>query len=242
VPVQQARKSTLSGRVIEEFERLIGSGEWALGARIPAEPELMAALDVSRNTVREAVRALVHAGMLDARPGDGTYVVAADELGAAFARRVRRGQALEIIEVRLMIERDAAGLAARRRTEPELRMLQSAYQAQASAFARGDRAACVEAELAFHAAVVDAAHNALLSQLYAQMTAAVRQSIETGVGADMANTEHVTMHDTLMDAIRDQDPERAELAATQHLASAAESLAREEPLTGEELPASKERL
>jgi DNA-binding FadR family transcriptional regulator len=221
MPVQQAPRSTLSGRVIDEFERLIGSGEWPLGEKIPAEPELMAALGVSRNTVREAVRALVHTGMLVARPGDGTYVTATDSLGAALARQFRQGKALELIEVRRMIERDAAGLAAARRSAEELHDLRALFRAQSEALAAGDRDAYLDAELAFHAAVVDAAHNATLSQLYAQMTASVRESIELGLDTGMEHAEHVILHDALLDAITAQDPPQAEAAATRHLASAA---------------------
>lgn len=155
---------------------MIGSGGWPLGEKIPAEPELMAALGVSRNTVREAARALVHAGLLDARPGDGTYVTATDGLGAALAAE--------------------------------------------------DRDTYLEAELAFHAAVADTAHNALLSQLYAQMTASVRESIDFGLDVGMAGAAHFTLHDTLLDAIAAQDATRAEAAATRHLASAAAAVSR----------------
>jgi DNA-binding FadR family transcriptional regulator len=226
VPVQHAARATLSARVVEELERMIGSGEWPLGEKIPAEPELTAALGVSRNTVREGVRALVHAGLLDARPGDGTYVTATDGLGAALARRLRGGKALEIIEVRLMIERDAAGLAAQRRSDQEMAGLRTLYREQTAALAAGDRDTYLEAELAFHAAVADTAHNALLSQLYAQMTASVRESIDFGLDVGMAGAAHFTLHDTLLDAIAAQDATRAEAAATRHLASAAAAVSR----------------
>jgi DNA-binding FadR family transcriptional regulator len=222
VPVQQAERSTLSGRVIGELERLIGSGEWQLGQKIPAEPELMASLGVSRNTVREAVRALVHEGLLDARPGDGTYVTATDGLGAALARRFRQGKALEIIEVRRMIERDAAGLAATRRSERDLDTLRELFRAQQAALSAGDRDAYLHAEIAFHAAVVDAAHNVLLSQLYAQLTASIQESIKFGAdAADTERTAHVTLHDALLAAIATRDAPRAEAAATRHLESVA---------------------
>ena len=227
MPVQQAQRSTLSTRVIGELERLIGSGEWQLGQKIPAEPELMAALGVSRNTVREAVRALAHEGLLDARPGDGTYVTATDSLGAALARRFRQGKALEIIEVRRMIERDAAGLAATRRSAQDLDTLRELFRAQQAALSAGDLDAYLRAELAFHAAVVDAAHNALLSQLYAQMTASIQESIKFGADAAAGHTAHVTLHDTLLTAIVAQDATGAEAAATRHLASVEELLARE---------------
>jgi DNA-binding FadR family transcriptional regulator len=227
VPVQHTERTTLSGRVIAELERLIGSGEWQLGQKIPAEPELMAALGVSRNTVREAVRALVHEGLLDARPGDGTYVTATDGLGAALARRFSQGKALEIIEVRRMIECDAAGLAATRRTERDLETLRELMLAQQAARSAGDREAVLRTEFQFHAAVVDAAHNALLSQLYAQMTASIQESIKFGADAAAGHTAHVTLHDTLLTAIVAQDATGAEAAATRHLASVEELLARE---------------
>ena len=80
-----------SGRVCDEvmtqLEGLIESGEWPVGSKIPAEPELVAALGVGRNTVREAVRALEHAGLLEPRRGDGTYVRATSGLRAAILRR-----------------------------------------------------------------------------------------------------------------------------------------------------------
>jgi DNA-binding FadR family transcriptional regulator len=220
--------------VIAELERLIGSGEWQLRQKIPAEPELMAALGVSRNTVREAVRALVHEGLLDARPGDGTYVTATDGLGAALARRFSQGKALEIIEVRRMIECDAAGLAATRRSERDLETLRELMHAQQAARSAGDREAVLRTEFQFHAAVVDAAHNALLSQLYQQMTASVRESIR--FGAD-ARTEHAkagpehrahATHDNLLAAIVAQDAPGAEDAAARHLASV-EKVIVEEP-------------
>jgi DNA-binding FadR family transcriptional regulator len=59
----------------------------------------------------------------------------------------------------------------------------------------------------------------MLSQLYAQMTASVRESIDVGYGAAMANPEHITLHDELLTAIAGQDVHRAESAATRHLAS-----------------------
>jgi len=227
VPVQQTRRSTLSRQVISELERLINSGEWPLDQKIPAEPELMAALGVSRNTVREAVRALVHTGLLDARPGDGTYVTATDGLGAALARQFRHAKALEILEVRRMIERDAAGLAATRRSEQDLAALRTLISTQETALSTGSREAYLDAELAFHAAVVDCAHNTLLSQLYVQMTASVRESIALAAEADMADEGHVTLHDALIAAIDDQDVARAEAAATRHLASVEAVLSRE---------------
>jgi len=81
------RSSTLAAQVARQLEDLITSGEWPVGTRIPPESELVARLGLSRNTVREALRSLVHLGMLEARVGDGTYVRAFSELQAPMERR-----------------------------------------------------------------------------------------------------------------------------------------------------------
>src|SRR6201997_2118682 len=120
MPLTEIPKSTLVGTVITRLEELITSGEWPVGFRVPPEPELVRALGVSRNTVREAVRALVHAGLLDPRPGDGTYVRADTGLDAALERAARRWGAIDALEVRSMLERDAARLAAQRRDDAEM--------------------------------------------------------------------------------------------------------------------------
>src|ERR1700753_4221676 len=117
MPLTEIPKSTLVGTVITRLEELITSGEWPVGFRVPPEPELVRALGVSRNTVREAVRALVHAGLLDPRPGDGTYVRADTGRDAGLVRAAQRGGAIGALEVRSMLERDAARLAAQRRDD-----------------------------------------------------------------------------------------------------------------------------
>ena len=82
MPLSHPRRSALSEQVIAELRQQITSGEWPVGSRIPTEPELVEQLGVARNTVREAVRALAHNGLLDIRQGSGTYVVATSELAA----------------------------------------------------------------------------------------------------------------------------------------------------------------
>src|SRR3982751_5688770 len=81
------RAETLSGRVIARLRQQITSGGWRVGSRIPTEPELVAELGVARNTVREAVRALAHNGLLDIRQGSGTWVIATSELAGVMQRR-----------------------------------------------------------------------------------------------------------------------------------------------------------
>ena len=67
-----SHRAPLVEEITAKLRELIHSGEWPLQQRIPAEPELMAALGISRGTLREAIKALAHSGMLEVRRGDGT--------------------------------------------------------------------------------------------------------------------------------------------------------------------------
>ena len=72
-PLHQARRS-LVDLAVEDIGQRLAAGQWPVDSRIPTEPELAALLGISRNTVREAVRVLLYAGLLEVRQGDGTYV------------------------------------------------------------------------------------------------------------------------------------------------------------------------
>src|SRR5256714_8180162 len=104
------------------MRELVASGEWPLGQRIPPESELVTALGVGRNTVREAVRALAHSGLLEVRQGDGTYVRTTSEVSGAI-RRLCGTELREVLQVRRSLEVEGARLAATARTEAELRKL-----------------------------------------------------------------------------------------------------------------------
>ena len=86
MPLVTTKRTGLVDQVIEQMRELVASGEWPLNQRIPPEAELVNALGVGRNTVREAVRALAHAGLFEVRQGDGTFVRATSELSGAVRR------------------------------------------------------------------------------------------------------------------------------------------------------------
>src|ERR671933_1644669 len=85
--LRTARRAGLIEQVIDQLREQIVAGTWPIGARIPTEAELAQLTGTSRNTVREAVQSLVHAGLLERRQGSGTYVLAASELAGAVRRR-----------------------------------------------------------------------------------------------------------------------------------------------------------
>ncbi len=211
-PLQPTRRSALVDQVITQLRTKITSGEWGVGEKIPTEPELVAALGVGRNTVREAVRALAHAGLLDSRQGSGTYVRAASEMSGAVSRRVAAAGVREVFEVRRGLEHQAARLAAMRRTAADLTELDEALDVRDAAWSSGDVAAFVEADAVFHTLVVSAAHNALLDDLYDDLGSAVRDALARDLD-ERLDAEYVD-HRGLVDAIRAQDADRAGREAT----------------------------
>src|SRR6476660_1649151 len=208
MPLTATPRATLVPRVIEQLRAQITSGEWPVGTRIPTEPQLAAALGVGRNTVREAVRALAHAGLLECRQGSGTYVRSGTELAGAVARRVADGHLADVLEVRRALEVEAARLAALRRSAADLARLDEALARRETAWRSGEPDRFVTADVALHVAVVAAAHNRVLADLYADFSAAVRDSLADHVGDDLSPDRHVD-HARLVAAIRAGDPTTA---------------------------------
>ncbi|WDZ86266.1 FadR/GntR family transcriptional regulator [Micromonospora cathayae] len=201
---------------IEQLRARILGGEWPLGGRIPTEPQLVAALGVGRNTVREAVRALAHAGVLECRQGSGTYVVSTDELAPVVARRLSDHRMAEVIEVRRAFEVEAARLAALRRTPDDLAALDAALAEREAAWHADRLAEFVEADAKLHVAVVAAAHNAMLAELYASFGTALRATVAQAMG-DVLTPERYVDHGRLVAAIRAGDPEWAAREAGEFL-------------------------
>jgi len=214
VNLKQAKRSSLTEQVAEQLQHLIESGAWPVGTRIPAEPELVEQLGVSRNTIREAVRALVHVGMLEAKQGDGTYVCADSDLKAAMARRLRRSNIAETMEARHALEREAARLAAMRRGPDDVDRLRASLKERDRTMAGTDKAEAVKADMALHLAVMQATHNGLLIDLYGHMTEALYDSIDGTLFLDAVSNEvHERAHRELVEAIIAQDADAAERAA-----------------------------
>ncbi|MFE0675056.1 FadR/GntR family transcriptional regulator [Streptomyces sp. NPDC058867] len=204
MPLSQQRRSALSEQVIAALRNQITSGEWPVGARIPTEPELVEQLGVARNTVREAVRALAHNGLLDIRQGSGTYVVATSELAGVMHRRFAGADPRHIAELRSTLESGAAKLAAERRTEKDVGQLEALLARREAAWASGDREAFVAADATFHLAVVAASHNEAMTAMYADLGEVLRDWLREDVGEELTPETYMD-HARLVEAIRAGD-------------------------------------
>jgi len=215
MPLTSTQRSALADQVIAQLRAQITSGEWPVGSRIPTEPELVEQLGVARNTVREAVRALAHNGLLDIRQGSGTYVLATSELAGVMHRRFASADPRHVAELRSALETKAAQLAAERRTEQDVKQIDAQLDRRERAWESGEADAFVEADATLHMAIVAAAHNDVLAALYADLGAVVRDFLRADV-ADGLSPEAYVDHARLVEAIRRRDGERAAAEASTH--------------------------
>jgi GntR family transcriptional regulator, transcriptional repressor for pyruvate dehydrogenase complex len=218
-----ARAKGVTQDAIETMRDLIATGQWGPGTRLPRETDLAAQLGLSRNSLREAVRALSLARVLEVRQGDGTYVssLEAEELfqPTLSATKLMQGRTvLELFEVRRMLEPEAAALAALRVEDDVVRDLRAELDAM---FAAGERAEdLVAADTAFHDVIARAPGNGVLRALLRSLsTSTVRARLWHGIAdrdaLDLAREEHARIYH----AIAAGDVDLARAAARVHIAS-----------------------
>jgi DNA-binding FadR family transcriptional regulator len=198
------RRTGLVEQVIGQLRQSVVSGEWPVGTRIPNEPSLSEALGVGRNTVREAVRALAHAGILEVRQGDGTYVRATSEVSGAL-RRLCGAELREVLQVRRCLEVEGARLAAAARTDEDVAVLRRLLRRRDD-LELENHPAFVEADAALHFAVVQASGNTVLTELYRGLTEVVAASVAT---TSAAHEPREIRHSGLIEAIAAQDVDAA---------------------------------
>ncbi|MFF6914404.1 FCD domain-containing protein [Streptomyces sp. NPDC012466] len=231
----------LTDEAMDKIKAMIVAGELAPGSRLPKEELLAAQLGLSRNSLREAVRALTAMRILMVRQGDGTYVSSLEPHllleTLSFASDVSQGRtALQLIQVRRLLEPQATGLAAALLTPKDLRELGDILE-------RSKSAATVEEfvahDIAFHARIIEAVGNPVLSMLLRVLsTSTQRARIVRGSQTRRAVDNAHRDHQQILDALRARDALLAASAATVHITAVEQWLATsltdapEEPLTG----------
>jgi len=225
VSLSPSVRQPLAAEVTGKLRAMVHSGEWALNQRIPPEPELMAKLGVSRGTLREAVKALAHGGMLEVRRGDGTYVRATNEMSGAARRLYQDHTEQHILEVRLGLDTQAARLAARNATDDDVTSLRAFLTARDQAWKNGDFEAWADADWEFHLGVAQASGNPLLLELYASFGTVFHQDLLTQQRRPGFNGLPRDGHETLLDAIERRHEDDAVATVNRNLNSCAEWLA-----------------
>jgi len=189
------------------------------GDRLPTEQELARQLGVGRTSVREGLQKLQTLGIVEVRKGRGAFVASQtyDDASDTFARwTAEHAFAIEeLIEVRLALEAQAAGLAAVRANDTQIADIE---KLQAEHWAAGnDLAKVVRSDELFHDAIFEATGNRMLATLYGELVAEVLEFRQKTLALPWAPKRSAEGHDKIVSAIRNRDPQAARKAMLDHL-------------------------
>ncbi|TSD97308.1 FadR family transcriptional regulator [Skermania sp. ID1734] len=206
--MQHVRRTSLIAQVTELLREEIRAGRWPVGSRIPTEPELTELTGTGRNTVREAVQALVHAGMLERRQGSGTYVIAASGLGGTLSSYFADAHERDVLELRQALDTTAAALAAKRRDDDDIARLRELLDLRNQGW---DRPEAIDADVALHRAIVAASHNAVYLEFYDSLLPVIEPDVRerTARTGESFDAEHAAV----VEAVIAGDAEAAARAA-----------------------------
>ncbi|MFC5662718.1 FadR/GntR family transcriptional regulator [Kitasatospora misakiensis] len=212
---------SLTDKAIARIREMVREGELPPGSKLPPEQQLAAELGLSRNLMREAVKTLVVARVLEIRRGDGTYVTSLapglllEGLGGA-VELLQGDTVLELTEVRRLFEPVATALAATRVTDEDLAEIESHLAAMRDA--QGDVELLTEHDAAFHRAVVRATRNETLATLLDHISGrTLRARVWRGLADADAAGRTVAEHEVILRALVARDPDLARAAALMHI-------------------------
>lgn len=220
----QQRK--LADQVTQQLQEKISLGELKPGEKIPTEPELMSLFGVGRSTIREAVRVLVKAGLLEVRQGDGTYVMKRTPSLEPLEHRLRRAAILEVYEARRILELEMAKLAAQRRSDDDLARMRESLNKRREARRIDDMWAYVDSDLAFHLAIAAASKNSVLTDLYGSFSNVLRDALYKLVTDRELYQNQIAIHEQLLEAIERKDAKAAEYWAAENIGQTTKDLQR----------------
>jgi GntR family transcriptional regulator, transcriptional repressor for pyruvate dehydrogenase complex len=212
--------ANLTDQISAAITSRIAAGGFAPGSRLPTEQDLAAEFGVSRTVVREAISRLKSEGLVTTRQGAGAFV-AHDKLGTPF--RIDPDSVdspdsiVEILELRLAVESEAAALAAERASRAQVQEIRAALDAVRMAFERGEDG--VDEDLAFHAAIARATGNRKYLEFAEFLERYVRKQIHI-TGGRAARATRITQtqreHEKVVDAIVLHNADAARAAAREH--------------------------
>jgi len=212
--------------IVEQIKRLLTEGKLKPGDKLLAEREMAEQFQVSRASVREAIRTLEMLGIIDIRPGEGTFIrdTETDDIIRPLAMflAVERSSLLDMFEMRRIFETATAGLAAQRASEEELDQIEAMLENMRERLNLQDPARGEEFDAAFHYAVAEATHNSLLTKLFKTVSeefakansVARRQLYQSG---EENAQKIIDQHAEILAGIRSRSPEVASKAMLSHL-------------------------
>lgn len=218
------KKQTLSEAVMEQLSQLILDGHFPPGTRLPTERDLAHQFGVARSRVREALRGLAMVGMIQIRPGEGSFVSEATTLTAEqvlWMFRREKEDVVQVYEARRLIETELIVLAAQNGTPEQKEQIYALWQQMAqTAGTRISPSAFVEMHTQFHNAIGEAAGNRVLTLLTQALRMLQEQAHLRILRLPGARENSIRQDGKLAAAIRAGDTAAARQAARDHYDSA----------------------
>ena len=232
-PARTRRPRGLVGEIVENLAASIRAGDIKPGNKLPTEAEIMARFDVSRTVVRESLSKLQASGLVKTRHGIGTFVLSPEEAGnfrIAAADFSTVADVISVLELRISLETEAAGLAAQRRTPSNLQALEAALLAFRDSINQDSDA--VPPDFQFHMEVARSTGNRHFADLMTYLGTMIipRTRVNTAQNASEGRLNYLQRvhaeHESIYHAIRNQDAEAARAAMRTHLSNSRERLRR----------------
>ncbi len=224
--LEPVRRTKVYEEVAARIRRLIADGRLKPGDKLPAERELASALSVSRTSVRDAIRSLQVAGLLEPRQGEGTVIreVSTETFMAPIASALlaRRDLLADLMDVRKMIEPAMAREAARHATPEEIRQMEAILARQAARIEAGGLA--IEEDSAFHDMIARASRNQVVLKVVDVLMDLLREGRERSLQVRGRPQRSLRGHRQILEAIRRRDGDAAERSMLNHLEQIEEML------------------
>lgn len=204
--------------IMEQIKDIVKKGELKSGDRLPSERELADKLEVSRTSVREALKALTMLGLIESKHGEGNFIRSNFEdsllepLSILFLLIGSKNE--DIIELRRILEPEAAALAAENITESELRELKEIMEELNNSL---DGEISAELDKKFHYKIAQASGNHLISTIMFSISSLIEKYIDSSHIHDMNKQVVKIQHEEIYMALESQDPKRASECVKKHL-------------------------
>jgi GntR family transcriptional repressor for pyruvate dehydrogenase complex len=219
--------------VAEQIENMIKTNQINPGDQLDSVEQLAKNFNVSRSTIREALSALKAMGYIDVKQGEGTFVKERDDPFSMITlpQQLDRASLLEFLEVRKIMESNAAAIAASKRTESDLKKMQDSLHTMENSLreerAKGGRVD-IEADVHFHRVIAEATHNSVLIQMMNQMSEALYHMIHNSRQQWLSDSSTIKRlyheHCSIYKAIEDQNATLAQQLMLAHLVKVEQGL------------------
>jgi len=216
--INRIKDKNVSDAVLDEIKRLIGSGEWKEGSKIPPENELAAMMGVSRVSVRSALQKLSSLGVIESRHGDGTFICKLDGsqgINMLIPVAILTGENHKyMVEFRRIIESEEAYLAAIRATDEEIALMKENYKRMKQVDPMSDECSALDVE--FHLLIAQSCKNPMFIQTSNILQPTILDNI---LYARKYTSENYALkyHNMIIEAIEKRDPVAARNAMWDHM-------------------------